>query len=639
MAQNVARLGVVLGIDTAEFIKGIGSATLAVSKFVEASKTQISVGLAGMSALIAKTTAYADNVTDLADANEMSISSVMALGSALAVSGGKAENAGKMLSSLTGKIDDVTQGVTDAEKPFERLGISIAEIASSSNEQLLRRVVEQLAKMDDVVKRNALAAQLFSKAGKNITWSQFQEELQSATERFKSSEEGIRAMADAADSLNIIWTTLMSAVAKGVGTDLKATVDYLDQIKGSLEAVGTVIRYVFETIVVLGSDVLFVFDRLGSAAKTWWNLDNENAQKNIESWKQYNEESRKARENLDAFQKKILTNEPDKKSSSNEDEKKIQRQIELNTQQKNMLEMAKLLSVEYERQQSFQLAQLAIRNQMLGMTNDQRRVQEAINQVLQQTSQKIDDITKRREEAVGRGASKAVIAEYDRQIEKITELKDKYVEGARIIEESSIQTQRTFTYGWDTAFKQYAEDAYNYGKMGADMFSSITNNMNSAIDKFVETGKLSFADFAQSVIKDLIKIQLRMLAMQAFSGAGNAMMGWFGSGGGTAASAGAGADYWAGLAGAADGGLITGPTLVGENGPEIFVPQRSGTIIPNQQISSMGSDAQPQNVFNGPYIAQMNAIDTQSATQFLAKNKMAVWSANQSASRSVPTSR
>jgi hypothetical protein len=240
MAQNVARLGVILGIDTAEFTKGIGSATLAISKFVEASKTQIMVGVAGMSALIAKTTAYADQVTDLADANEMSISSVMALGSALSVSGGKAENAGKMLSSLTNKIDAVTQGVNDAEKPFTRLGISISEIASSSNEQLLKRVVEQLAKMSDVTTRNAIAADLFSKAGKNITWSQFQQELNSGIERFKASEEGIRAMADAADSLNIIWTTLMGAIAKGVGKDLKATVEYLDKIKGSLDIVGSV---------------------------------------------------------------------------------------------------------------------------------------------------------------------------------------------------------------------------------------------------------------------------------------------------------------------------------------------------------------------------------------------------------------
>jgi hypothetical protein len=51
----------------------------------------------------------------------------------------------------------------------------------------------------------------------------------------------------------------------------------------------------------------------------------------------------------------------------------------------------------------------------------------------------------------------------------------------------------------------------------------------------------------------------------------------------------------------------------------------------------MGS--QPQVVYNGPYIASMSAIDTQSATQFLSRNKQAVFAANQSATRSLPQSR
>jgi hypothetical protein len=46
-----------------------------------------------------------------------------------------------------------------------------------------------------------------------------------------------------------------------------------------------------------------------------------------------------------------------------------------------------------------------------------------------------------------------------------------------------------------------------------------------------------------------------------------------------------------------------------------------------------------QNVYNGPYIANMSAIDTQSAMQFLSKNKNSVWAANQSASRGIPASR
>jgi hypothetical protein len=42
---------------------------------------------------------------------------------------------------------------------------------------------------------------------------------------------------------------------------------------------------------------------------------------------------------------------------------------------------------------------------------------------------------------------------------------------------------------------------------------------------------------------------------------------------------------------------------------------------------------------NGTYIASMSAIDTQSATQFLASNKGTIWAAYQSANRSVPISR
>jgi hypothetical protein len=80
------------------------------------------------------------------------------------------------------------------------------------------------------------------------------------------------------------------------------------------------------------------------------------------------------------------------------------------------------------------------------------------------------------------------------------------------------------------------------------------------------------------------------------------------------------------------------PALVGENGPEIFIPKRAGTVVPNNKISDMLGSGQTIN-YNAPYIANMSAIDTQSGIQFLAKNKMTIWSVNQSASRSIPTSR
>jgi phage-related minor tail protein len=77
--------------------------------------------------------------------------------------------------------------------------------------------------------------------------------------------------------------------------------------------------------------------------------------------------------------------------------------------------------------------------------------------------------------------------------------------------------------------------------------------------------------------------------------------------------------------------------LVGERGPELFVPRSSGSIVPNHMLG--GSQQAPTINYNGPYIASMSAIDTQSGLQFLAKNKQSVWSAYQSANRSIPMSR
>jgi lambda family phage tail tape measure protein len=306
--------------------------------------------------------------------------------------------------------------------------------------------------------------------------------------------------------------------------------------------------------------------------------------------------------------------------------------------QKQMLYTASLISEEYQRQVDFSLKQLQTRNAMVGMTTDEKRVQEAINQQLDSTSKKIDEITKAREAAAGRGANEEVLAEYDKQIAKVKEIGEASKQVAKTIEESAIAAQRTFLFGWNKTFKQYVEDSTNYARLAEEMFASVTGNMTSALDKFVDTGKLSFSDLANSIVKDLLKIQLRMAMMQGVS----SMFGGGGLGGifnAIVRSSNQASPDFVGPAFAAGGEPpVNMPSLVGENGPELFVPRTAGTIISNNQLANAMGGA-PQTVFNGPYIANMSAIDTQSGLQFLAKNKMGVYSANQSAARSIPTSR
>lgn len=155
------------------------------------------------------------------------------------------------------------------------------------------------------------------------------------------------------------------------------------------------------------------------------------------------------------------------------------------------------------------------------------------------------------------------------------------------------------------------------------VFDSVWGNMSSAIDNFTKTGKLNMKDFARSVIQDLIAIQMKAAAMKFLGAAFGAF-----SGGGTNMSQ----FEYASISGYADGGdpPVGVPSIVGERGPELFIPKTAGTIVPNHTLNSIGSTT---NVTNN-YI---NAIDTKSFEDRLLGSSNAIWAANQYAGKNLAT--
>jgi lambda family phage tail tape measure protein len=633
MAQNIARLGVVLGIDTAEFTKGIESAKRKLGDIGQFAMKAGALATAALGAMTYKAMQFADEMSDLSDATSVSIARITQMSQALTMSGGRADDAGKILVKFTQNIDEAASGSQKMQDAFAKVGVSLSDLSKLSVEELLQKTSEGLAKVNDKATQTGAKMDLFGKGMRSVDMSGFNAQMAQGVEEFQKYENAIRIAAELNDKLAQKSQMISLSFTQQVLPAVNVLFDAIN-VKGgfaekTFEAISNIIygmagalRYANSAIESMGNawDLIKGKITFEDFQRSQMNIEN-NLKLGLNAIREYRKELEEV--------KKVESPKAD-----------TVRKIELSPEakkQQEMLRVAGLISEEYRRQQVYSLQQLAIRNQMIGMTEDERRIQEAINQVTTETSRKIDEITKKREDAAGRGADDKTLAVYDAQIAKVYELENVFITMARNVESASIQSQRTFEFGWNKAFAQFAEDAYNYGKLGEEMFKSFTGNMTSAIDQFVETGKFSFSDFAESVIKDLIKIQLRMSAMQMFSQAGGLFSGFFG--GGTASPTATGSfDFSAGLAGAADGGMISGPTIVGENGPELFIPQRSGTVIPNQQLSSMNNQ-QPTIVYNGPYINQMSAIDTQSATQFLAKNKNAVWSANQSASRGMPTSR
>lgn len=148
-------------------------------------------------------------------------------------------------------------------------------------------------------------------------------------------------------------------------------------------------------------------------------------------------------------------------------------------------------------------------------------------------------------------------------------------------------------------------------QLASDAVLSTWGNISSAIDDLVENGKINFGDLADSILKDLAKMIIKaMIFKYIFEPA----MGFLGLD----------------IPGKATGGPVAGnkPYMVGEKGPELFVPEGSGNIIPNHRLPTSGNSS-PQAVQAAPttnnYITNnISALDSKSVQQVFAENRQSL---------------
>jgi hypothetical protein len=121
-----------------------------------------------------------------------------------------------------------------------------------------------------------------------------------------------------------------------------------------------------------------------------------------------------------------------------------------------------------------------------------------------------------------------------------------------------------------------------------------------AITDFVMTGKFNFKDFANSVIRDLVRIAAQAAitfaikkALQAFGGPiGSFFGGFLAEGGRTKANE---------------------AYITGERGPELFIPDSAGTVVSNSDLGGVGGEVNIN--FN------INAVDAESIDELLLQRK------------------
>jgi len=198
----------------------------------------------------------------------------------------------------------------------------------------------------------------------------------------------------------------------------------------------------------------------------------------------------------------------------------------------------------------------------------------------------------------------------EEKAQAIASVNEEYKQGLKLVEQELIfrnELDKNFKAGAQDRAKQIAE-SFTPFKTAGMMVDAVWSDMSSSLDKFVETGKLSFGDLARSIIMDLEKIALKSAVIGLFKS--------FGLG-----------DIFS-LPGRAAGGPVSSntPYMVGEQGPELFIPNASGSIVPNSRLGG-GSTT---------IINNISAVDAKSVAQLFAENRMTLFGNVEQARRELP---
>jgi lambda family phage tail tape measure protein len=182
---------------------------------------------------------------------------------------------------------------------------------------------------------------------------------------------------------------------------------------------------------------------------------------------------------------------------------------------------------------------------------------------------------------------------------------------------ANIEKSREFSAGLSESIQNFVSEAQNGANQARTYFETFSRGAEDAFVRFVQTGKLSFKDLANSLIADFARIQAK-----------KALAGLFGGG-----SAGGGSIFSSigKIFGFANGGnpAVGVPAIVGENGPELFIPRNAGTVVPNNQ--AFGGNSTVQNI-----TYNIQATDAASFKSQLARDPSFVHAVVEQGRRSTP---
>lgn len=198
----------------------------------------------------------------------------------------------------------------------------------------------------------------------------------------------------------------------------------------------------------------------------------------------------------------------------------------------------------------------------------------------------------------------------------------------------TIAEQEDFAAGWERAWSVYAENARRANDQARSYVDIFTRGFEDSFIRLVQTGKFSFKELANSLIAEFARAQARSILGSVFriiTGGMTIDPSGIGITAGDSPFSATAADIFGRRAG---GGPVSRGRgyLVGENGPELFIPASTGSIMNNADTMNLGG-AGTNITYN------IQAVDAASFRALVARDPQFIYQVTETGRRSQPTRR
>ena len=174
------------------------------------------LGALAFGSVIRGAVGFAAAVNDMSSATNVSRQSILGLGQALTTNGGQASRATDAVQRFSLTMGQAAEGSKTAQSAFASVGISLQELGTLDESELLARTIEGLGAIEDSGRRAAIQTQIFGKTMAGVNAAGLAGDFRRLAEEQERNAEAVRKAGEAQDKLNAAMNRFQLAVIRTI---------------------------------------------------------------------------------------------------------------------------------------------------------------------------------------------------------------------------------------------------------------------------------------------------------------------------------------------------------------------------------------------------------------------------------------